>query len=91
MNIQAWGAVPVFADVGRFARTEVLQVPIFNGAPTPEILKYLANVSLDDFLTRVLTDPAVHVFFLFFLELCVIQIESFLWDSLVWNLNTTMR
>ncbi|XP_064605743.1 uncharacterized protein LOC135470637 [Liolophura sinensis] len=56
---QAWTAVQVFTD--NYAVSSVFQLPLFRGAPKPEMLRQLAKEPCKDWLTRSVENKKIQL------------------------------
>ncbi|XP_069128656.1 uncharacterized protein [Argopecten irradians] len=56
---QAWTAVQVFTD--RYAFTSIFQLPLYQGSPTPQMLKQLAREPCQEWMERNLRSRAIHL------------------------------
>ncbi|XP_033737089.1 uncharacterized protein LOC117325189 isoform X5 [Pecten maximus] len=56
---QAWTAVQVFTD--RYAYTSIFQLPLYQGSPTPQMLKQLAREPCQEWMERNLRSRAIHL------------------------------
>lgn len=57
ITLQAWTAVQLFVD--KYAYTTTFQLPLFQGAPTPQMLKQLAREPCRDWMERNIRNNTV--------------------------------